>query len=110
MTNKELLELAAKAAGIKFSDYGYDVNDGLWIEFTLAERKLTTICAPTGWHWNPLEDDGDAFRLAVKLSLFDGLEKRASYIASTVNFDIEPSDATRRAIVIAAAEIGRAMQ
>ena len=56
MTNKELLELAAKAAGMNVepvSQYGvtelFD-ND--------AHRE-----------WNPLTDDGDALRLAVDLNL-----------------------------------------
>jgi hypothetical protein len=49
MTDRELLEMAAKAAGIP---------DGEW-------REGHGICPPE-WHerhryyWNPLEDDGDA--------------------------------------------------
>lgn len=44
-TDRELLELAAKAAGIPI----------VWMETT--------------GRWNPLEDDGDALRLAVKLNM-----------------------------------------
>lgn len=90
MTDKELLELAAKAAGI---DY--------------CERDF----------WFPLSDDGDALRLAVKL----GLEIRTDgpyLIAVTPRYvdnelyeerGNDPYAATRRAIVRAAAEIGRTM-
>ena len=54
MTNREMLQLAAKAAGI---DYHATLKDG-------------TKCIHDGrGYWNPLTDDGDALRLAVKLSI-----------------------------------------
>jgi hypothetical protein len=66
--------------------------------------------------WNPLTDDGDALRLAVKLtmdleimnwrvqaSLFDG------EMAVEPVFNSNHCAATRRAITRAAAEIGKAM-
>ena len=56
-TDKELLELAAKAAGISF--VGYDV---LYEDFS-AYCKETDV----NYLWNPLDRDGDALRLAVKL-------------------------------------------
>ena len=106
MTNRELLELAAKAAGMNVepvSQYGvtelFD-ND--------AHRE-----------WNPLTDDGDALRLAVKLeielsSAYDaGMNAYAGYsIDDDMKYIIEPTcadpyAATRRAIVRAAAEIGK---
>jgi len=102
MTDKELLELAAKA---------YQNAGGTIHEFT---SDL----------WNPLEDDGAALRLAVKLNLHIGIEAESSgAITITWGFDAggEPSGhieitapadgddyaATRRAIVRAAAEIGK---
>jgi len=92
--DRELLELAAKAAGLRVK---------LW------EGHSGTMCAIDddrhGRMWMPLHDDGNALRLAVKLSLFDGLERRASEIAAQVNYDMDPCEATRRAIVRAAAEI-----
>jgi hypothetical protein len=81
-TDRELLELAAKAAGIGF--YKGDYANGL-------DTK-------TGF-WNPLTDDGDALRLAVLLGL------NGYRVSPDEAFD--PFDATRRAIVRAAAEIGR---
>ena len=56
MDDRELLELAAKAAGVDPTKLKtpYVSQDGL----------------ATGWNeWNPLTDDGDALRLAVKLRL-----------------------------------------
>ena len=106
MTDRELLELAAKAAGLSHPD-GWD-----WIR------------NPLGYSWDPLTDDGDALRLAVKLDIDfymgagDGPEAWAGYYlpgrenkkhaCQPVNGD--PYAATRRAIVMAAAEIGRNMK
>lgn len=63
--------------------------------------------------WNPLDDDGDALRLAVKL-LFEIdmgrgciVIRHATGIKILEAFNNDPYAATRRAIVRAAAEIGR---
>ena len=116
MTDKELLELAAKAAGIEYNDrYG----KGLWVgEFY------------SGNEWNPLTDDGDALRLAVKLGIsitpypiyqpekhsVIAKQRRVSDTMREANpsevlemYGKDPYAATRRAIVRAAAEIGRSM-
>ena len=53
MTDTERLELAAKASGYSFDGY--------------VLRNAKTGFEYAGW--NPLEDDGDAFRLAVRLSI-----------------------------------------
>jgi hypothetical protein len=60
MTDRELLELAAKAAGIKVD---WDVK--LYRDDEPCAYRLT------GTHdfWNPLEFDGDALRLAVQLDM-----------------------------------------
>ena len=59
MTDREMLELAARAAGLK--------------EFTEINGRFAVRTRFTGmqdWSpWNPLTDDGDALRLAVKLGL-----------------------------------------
>jgi hypothetical protein len=99
--DRKLLELAAKAAGIEidsWSTYGPYI-DGL-------ERL---------W-WNPLTDDGDALRLAVKLSMNIiimqniGASARADQTPSWVDENADPKEdlyaATRIAIVRAAAAIG----
>lgn len=98
-TDKELLELAAKAAGLVGHDGLYAVPDdssGEWRD------------------WNPLTDDGDALRLAVKLKLdvtFDHEDECCSVWSYgnpdvNVKFGYDPLAATRRAIVMAAAVIG----
>jgi hypothetical protein len=108
MTDRELLEWAADAAGIKFHrGCEYDNYGGL--------RTLA------GW-WNPLSCDAAALRLAVKLGLVlympDKDDKtvvaRTSLLATAPRFmeearDSDPCAATRRAIVRAAAEIGKTL-
>ena len=106
-TNPELLGLAAKAAGITHSRYpatehGVYHDGGKW--------------------WNPLTDDGDALRLAVKLRIdFQVFPLNAHMgpamvravvdrLGKSFGVEVENGDelaATRRAIVRAAAEIGR---
>ena len=102
MTDRELLERAAKAAGYEYAKHGgYIVVDGI------------------PGNWNPLTDDGDALRLAVKLKLkvYQGdlvaiVHPRMShaYIAEEYERNGDHYAATRRAIVRAAAEIGKGMQ
>ena len=100
MTNKELLELAAKAAG--HSEVWYlDGKDTPYVgpKYVPGEPIGYTI-------FNPLKSDGDALRLAVKL----GLEIRTDgpyLIAVTPRYVDNEYAATRRAIVKAAAEIGK---
>lgn len=104
MTDRELLELAAKAAG--FLNWTWR-GESLFVETGHSRGD-------TGFHWNPLTDDGDALRLAVKLGL---LVDCASACARPLPDSVEwqeasgPDDyaAVRRAIVCAAAEIGKAM-
>jgi len=83
-TDRELLELAAKAAGIP------------WVEGGPSRM---------GWAgWNPLTDDGDALRLAVKLNIDAG--KPGMRLSVDWREGEDPYAATRRAIVRAAAAIG----
>jgi hypothetical protein len=101
--DRELLELAAKAAGIVYGEHkcGLLVKDN---DYPLCNRV-----------WNPLEDDGDALRLAVKLRLeidicHIGIAVRTpkgNKILVDSNEESCAYKATRRAIVRAAAEIGR---
>ena len=106
MTDSELLELAAKAAGIYKDALDYE-----WY-------------APRGYvrpDWNPLTDDGDALRLAVKLGLVvDVGPVSVSVHKNNGNRDLgfefyntgkdDPYATTRRAIVRAAAAIGEQMK
>ncbi len=105
MTDKELLDLAAKAAGMSKS---------IWWLVDNHFCKMGDI----NFQWNPLEKDGDALRLAVKLDIdinFCGAEVRAYPVIQTDRFISEsrvhdPDSATRRSIVRAAAEIGKAIK
>jgi len=110
VTDRELLELAAKAAGIELVWHG-DADPWCFAE-TVAGIK-----------WNPRDDDGDALRLAVKLGLdveMHGGNSTHPYVCAfdcerNIAEEVQPEDgdplaATRRAIVRAAAEIGRAMK
>jgi hypothetical protein len=109
MTDRELLELAAKAAGIEIA----------WHKWVIDPKATGGCCfalVGTYTYWNPLTDDGDALRLAVKLGLtitsnYHVEQKGLGVIVFT---ELEDSEdfcaATRRAIVRAAAEIGRGMK
>ena len=100
VTDRELLERAAKAAGMTIIEwYGEEEPNGPW-----------AVHEPRGPHlgWNPLTDDGDALRLAVKLDmLWENLESFDMFFDS---MEPDKQAATRRAIVRAAAEIGRSME
>ena len=108
MTDRELLEAAAKAAGILiyFDDVGQCCQ-------RVPGDQLSTYL------WEPLEDDGDALRLAVKLNItVSNSEAQKHACASSIKVSGiclnthkgDPCAATRRAIVRAAAEIGKAMK
>ena len=106
MTDRELLEHAAKAAGfsIGFSESTHDEGR----PYVRNDDRKTSR-----W-WNPLTDDADALRLAVKLKIepkwpYTGeawAVKGEALIIEDGGSDLYA--ATRRAIVRTAAEIGRA--
>jgi hypothetical protein len=110
MDDRTLLEAAAKAAGIRL-EWDGDPRD--W-QPMYYEGKTYHV-------WNPLTDDGDALRLAVKLKVcfvIDNFMKWCGVHLSdkmgkydlVEHFDdwADAAEATRRAIVRAAAAIGGA--
>lgn len=124
MSDRELLELAAKAAGMESyvwrddreSMFHYNSKMMCWYRDSYSDLI----------EWNPLTDDGDALRLAVKLHI--GLDVYNGHVEanwcdfarSEERFTQEFCDesfeglgakqsATRRAIVRAAAEIGKSL-
>ncbi|MBU0792288.1 MAG: hypothetical protein KKC55_17775 [Gammaproteobacteria bacterium] len=103
MDDRELLELAAKAAGIVVQ----------WKE----DGRSFQVVRGLPFTWNPLTDDGDALRLAAGLCL-NVLSSEACVVVEDekgvecIEYFYGPEDYTsgwRRAIVRAAAAIGRAM-
>ena len=117
MTDMELLELAAKAAGYNFSwSDKYDCAE-IWLD---GDKKKT--------FWQPNIDDGDAMRLRGKIGAWIADEGDAvrveinRYPQSSVAIEVYERDlsggfasnqsvcrATRLAIVRAAAQIGAQM-
>lgn len=100
MTDRELLELAAEAAGI---EYG-------------GPQSGTNVSLRDTPYWNPLDDNGDALRLAIQLGFAVSIEYQVG--STTVLWGPpmgsvreahgdNPDAATRRAIVRAAAELAR---
>ena len=111
MTDRELLELAAKAAGLRYIKPSADYSGALGLALCDEHGRL-------GQDWSPLADDGDALRLAVALMVSVEIsEHEASTYAYAGSGERvyamelwrqDKNAATRRAIVRAAAEIGKA--
>lgn len=125
MTDRELLELAAKAY------WGEEIDDVCSVRWSENDNAIVYMHGDNQDHngrdvelcWNPLEWDHDALRLAVKLEIVVtppivsmGYGQATAKIIKTQKQVVEwgdkrdPHAATRRAIVRAAAEIGRAMK
>ena len=127
-TDKELLELAAKACGL-LKEYcgGEFTNFGVFLmptperpDFSKAGAEAIDEKPVELVKWNPLTDDGDALRLAVKLRLVvtvfsKNVEARRWSGADEELIGLfcrlepqgdDPLSATRRAIVRVAAAIG----
>ena len=104
MEDKELIELAAKAAG-------------LHVKVASNSGRGLKVHGNCNW-WNPLTDDGDALRLAVKMGIYVHC-RDGSMVTSAIgdgdewvieNWSNDPTSATRRAITRAAAQIGKEME
>jgi len=104
-TDRELLEMAAKAAGLHHDGVGYASATGMPI------------------NWNPLEDDGDAGRLAMTLCAAGKMRIQITEQSITCFYEQDGvfvpwswgyetctlSEAFCKCITGAAAEIGRKM-
>lgn len=115
INDRELLELAAKASGFTLEWVSTDLihdsgprlrnNNPYWFNWPV---------------WNPLDDDGDSLRMMVNLDMDVYCNKVWSQAEVCVGHEClfetiepyagDPLAATRRAIVRAAAEIGRMMK
>lgn len=114
MTDRELLELAAKAIGYRYTTNHADAG---WLCSLDSEGLEGYVC-----FWKPLADDGDALRLAVTLGLdinqfpqrsmvdvWTGKATGEEGVCTRELYNGDPLAATRRAIVRAAAEIRKVM-
>lgn len=113
MNDRELLEMAAKAAGFGAPGSGA-------VCWTESEYPHRSGLHGALWNyvghmdsaelWNPLTDDGDAFRLASAMGMTVEFGNNVVLHPGDVGGDgTDPLKATRQAIVKAAAEIGKAM-
>ncbi len=117
VNDRELLELAARAAGIKYK----------WEKEGYAYGDVGIV--PEGWRrcWNPLNDNDDVVELSIALRI--SIEHNVLILANggygiTAWIELpdgeiiehdelygnDPAAATRRAIVIVAAKLGRNMK
>jgi hypothetical protein len=117
MTDRELLELAAKAVGMVVlpdtKPWPRDL-DG-WFFNQVGKEPPALYDRSKAWlpQWAPLTDDADAFRLAVKLRISLIIGEGSTLAADPTDYNegirekhgIDPAAAARRAIVRAAAEI-----
>ena len=92
ITDRDLIAGAAKAIGLH------------WCRYDLAKLNHYGHSITPDMLWNPLVNRAHALQLAVDLSLFDGLERKASEIAAAVDYDMTPIEATCRAITVLACE------
>ena len=112
MSDREMLEFAAKAAGWGTGPWVWSERAGGFIYRVNGDRVI----------WNPIADDGDAMRLILRLRLEPRLIDNShsngaepgrvtlhNFAGIVENIDGDSLAATRRAIVRAAAEIGRSM-
>lgn len=107
-TDRELMALAAKAAGKTRAEWDYD-----WLMSRGEEIARDML-------WSPLQNSGQALDLAVRLHLLIDVDEtnvmvltegpgEEGIINETTDGALDPCAATRRAIVRASAEIGRGM-
>lgn len=101
----ELLKLAAKAVGLQ----------------PHQNQSCVGLLIDDGTFFNPIEDDGDAFRLAVRLRfeiqcypgmggvIYDDGSPDGGYVQQNPESGQDDATAVRRAIVKAAAIIGESM-
>jgi len=116
-SDRELLESAAKAAGILLCGYSWigENEDDEECEILEAAFVKSHPEQDLATKWNPLTDDGDALRLAVKLHMQVSITTESCRAETLPALGVRVNDndelsATRRAIVRAAAAIGEAMQ
>ncbi len=110
MSDRELLEMAAKGVG----------QEIVWLQddpdvdfFTGESPSIPNYRVLEKWNWktwDPLLDDGEALRIAVRLlASIDFRKPGTSVWVPSIDFIVDDK-CHRRAIVKAAAEVGRRMK
>lgn len=103
MTDRELLEQAARAIGGR-------LDGATWDE---EMRAMRTVSKPTpyglAWnYWNPLSYDGEALKLAVERRVFhENIGLFDLYFGEETAAGRSEEEATRRAIVRTVGALGR---
>lgn len=96
MKDKQLLEFCAKAVGI---------------DLTFGRTNTYIGLVSSGIIWNPIEDDGDSLRVAKYLGFMVGFKNGSAIVYGEMPMrDFIENKCHRRAIVIAAAEIGSGLR
>lgn len=92
MKARDLLDAAAKAAGMPTGGWALDESKGMRLQDERGDFLR---------FWNPLTDDADAFRLAVELGIFGDTGMTFQFMEAV------DCESTRGAVVRAAADIGK---
>lgn len=110
MTDKEMLEVVAKAVGFVSGN----THEACWTEseYPRGSGKTGALWNYVGWGtdaelFNPLTDNGDAMKVAVKKRVFldDDLSGKFCYwYECEIGWGCDEEEATRRAIVRTVAE------
>lgn len=110
MNDRELLELAAKAAGMEYWVVRFGPRSAITERLHITKNGETVA-------WNPFDDDADVLRLAVDLNFTVSICSHEVEVFTSdgecqsiaISDGEDKHSIVRRAIVLAAAEIGRAM-
>lgn len=111
MDDRTLLELAAKAAGYKVvwrDQYDCGLTDTCLAPLPKAAQHFVFVEYPHK-KWRPLDSDGAALRLAVKLHISVQPEDEGTAAISADHEQASINRCARRAIVNVAAAIGKEM-
>lgn len=116
MKDRELLELAAKSAGMPVLAEGMEWPQEKvgWFFNQVGTNPPALYGRASNGVWAPITDDADAFRLAIKLKIniqFSGsrysVSQRQVFDVCCLYEHVDHAEDIRRSIVMAAAEIAK---
>ena len=118
MTDIEMMELAALAAGYVIESY--TASGAAWVYPKGA--PFDSDGEPPIFKWNPKDEDGDSRRLEVALSMqvdigkaphesvYATITTAENHLVASMKLGPDPYAATRLAVLRAAAEMGKMMR